>query len=637
MKTNRFKLLAVAISLILVSCKDYLDVVPDNIPTIDHAFVNRNEAERFLFGCFGFMPDIGNVHQDPALTAGDEVWFNEPLLDFTPDLHKIFKGEQGATNPLANYFSSKHDGNARGGKNLFTGLRDINIFLENINKPYDLSDFEKKLWIAEAKFMKAYFHFWLLQMYGPIPIIRENLPIDSAPEITKIYRDPIDEVVDYIVSLLNECAEDLPLRIEDEINDMGRPTKPIALALKAKVLTLAASPLFNGNTDYTNVVDNRGVQLFPQEYSTEKWIRAAEALKEVIYIAHEAGHELYDYNNSLYARFLDSSTIMAMQVRGAVVERWNPEIIWGNSRTSSNGLQRLSYPTISQATDDMLPTYAPPLNIVEQFYSSNGVPIEEDKNWQGIDWYGIKRGDEKHKYYIRENYETINLHFNREARFYGSIIFDGMRFYGQGRHADDENLFTIYLKFNNLPGGFYRSRHGITGYLSNKLIHYLTSSASGNINTYSYAFPIIRLADLYLLYAEALNEIKDVPDFEVYEFIDLVRNRTGLKGVVESWGEYSIEPDKPLSKEGMRDIIRRERLNELAFEGGRFWDLRRWKLSEQFYNKPIRALNVYGSGTDFYNVVTIFQPKYEKKDYLWPIRWSNIYINPNLLQNPGWK
>jgi hypothetical protein len=139
------------------------------------------------------------------------------------------------------------------------------------------------------------------------------------------------------------------------------------------------------------------------------------------------------------------------------------------------------------------------------------------------------------------------------------------------------------------------------------------------------------------MYAEALNEWKTAPDDEVYQYIDIVRARTGLKGVVESWENYSTVPDKPLTKDGMREIIHRERLNELAFEGSRFWDLRRWKKAEQYMNQPVRGLNIYGeTPAEFFKVQNVFDLTFEKKDYLWPIKQSDILENKNLVQNPGW-
>ena len=163
---------------------------------------------------------------------------------------------------------------------------------------------------------------------------------------------------------------------------------------------------------------------------------------------------------------------------------------------------------------------------------------------------------------------------------------------------------------------------------------------SGSVVFERYPFPIIRLADLYLLYAEALIEStegeNDIAD-EVYNCIDLIRERSGLKGVKESWSKYSINPEKVLTKSGMRDILRQERGIELALEGNRYFDVRRWKIGETEYNKVIRGWNIKEDNADDYYLITpIYQMKYSSKDYLWPIKKNNILINSNLVQNPGW-
>ena len=636
-----FKTFILILCISLASCQEYLNVVPDNIPTVDHAFKNRHEAEGFLYGCFSFLPSFADAGSNPALLGGDEVWYIDPVTGMSPRLWYIARGDQGTNAPLANYWGSKQNGDdLKGGKAMFTALSDCNIFLENIHKP--LTEEERTRWVAEVKFLKAFYHFWLFRMYGPIPLIKENLPISSTSEEVQRYREPVDEVVSYIASLLDEAASDLPLQIEDLMNDLGRPTQPMALAVKAQLLTLAASPLFNGNPDYADITDNRGIHLFPQSYSADKWKTAADALKTAIDVAHEAGHDLFDFKQTNYASKLNEKTILAMQVRGAATERWNKEIIWGDSNSNTDNLQRACHPIFmgGQGTGGLRKCYAPPLRIVEQFYTENGVPIEEDKDWVGIDPMGIKTASASDKLYIQEGFETINLHFKREARFYGSIIFDGGTFYGNSRTTTDNNLWVTKLKFGNISGGNTPTdRHSSTGYLCKKMIHYLSSvpDNSDQFTQHRYAFPIIRLADLYLMYAEALNEWKATPDQEVYEYIDKVRARTGLEGVVKSWQKHSLTPDKPKNKEGMREIIRRERMNELAFEGVRFWDLKRWKLAETYLNKPIRGLNIMGeTAQDFYQVKTVYQLKYAKKDYLWPIKQSVLLRNKNLVQNLNW-
>ncbi|MDR1122378.1 MAG: RagB/SusD family nutrient uptake outer membrane protein [Dysgonamonadaceae bacterium] len=634
----------IAFTILTVSCADYLDVVPDNITTVDHAFKSRYQAEGFLYGLFSFLPEFANPGSNPALMGGDEIWFSIDGDGLSRTLWNIPQGGQGTNAPLANYWTAREGEN--GGKPLFTALRDCNIFLENIHLPFDLTEDERIRWTGEALFLKAYYHFWLFRMYGPIPLMKENVEIGAVQNEVRPYREPVDEVVDYIASLIDSAVIRLPLSIEDVVNDMGRPTKAIALAVKAQALILAASPLFNGteengiDSDYLNVTDRRGIPLFPQSYSAERWQKATQALKEAIDMADAARHRLYDFRvtNSTLASSLNEKTILAMQVRGAATERWNDEIIWGDSRSNTDALQRGCQPKfdVLQGGGGINSNYAPTQRMVEQFYTNNGVPVDEDKEWVNIDPLEITAATEEDKFYIQPGYRTFRLYFNREARFYGSIIFKGGTLFGNGRTAD--NNLWVTADYFTIPGSHQGNfqRESITGYTCKKLLNF-RSSATPNSTTFTqerYAFPIIRLADLYLMYAEALNEVNG-PNAEVYMYIDMVRQRTGLRGVVESWRDHALDPDKPLTKAGMREIIRRERLNELAFEGSRFWDLKRWKLAEAYFNgKPIRGVVADEDGN--ISISEIFRLEYSAKDYLWPIKVSNLANNPNLVQNPGW-
>jgi hypothetical protein len=649
----------VVFAVTTVSCSDYLDVIPDNITTVDHAFASRYRAEGFLYGLFGYLPESANPSSNPALMGGDEIWFGLDGESVPHALWDIARGSQGTNNPLANYWAAAQNvgtGSGQyglnGGVPMFTALRDCNIFLENIHRPFDLGRDERIRWTGEVLFLKAYYHFWLFRMYGPIPLMKENIVIDAVEDDVRPFREPVDEVVDYIASLLDSAALILPLTIENAAGEMGRPTKVIALAVKAQLLTLAASPLFNGteeegaNPYYINETDRRGVHLFPQTYSAEKWQKAARAAKEAIDVAEEAKHRLYDFRvtNATLATSLNEKTIFAMQVRGAATENWNDEIIWGDSRNIFSFLQRACMPALS-SSHVVGPTcnYAPTQRIVEQFYTKNGVPIEEDKEWAGVDLLEKTTATADDRFYIEQNYNTFNLYFNREARFYGSIIFHGGTLFGNTRTADN-NLWVTKGSGNNSFGGLVPvvgqgsfARSSVTGYLCKKLLNFKSTlpSTSSTFTEEKYAFPIIRLADLYLMYAEALNEAGG-PNSEVYEYIDTIRRRTGLNGVVESWRDHALNPDKPLTKTGMRDIIRRERLNELAFEGSRFWDLRRWKLAKTYMdNKPIRGVIQDENGSfsvhEIYNMM-----RYDERDYLWPIKVSNLANNPNIIQNPGW-
>lgn len=111
-------------------------------------------------------------------------------------------------------------GDDYGGHNLWIGIRDCNIFLENIHKPLDLEDYERTRWIAEITFLKAYYHFYLMQLYGPIPIVDKNIEVNASIEEVRRYREPFDDCVNYVVGLLDNCMDDLPLIIESPALEM---------------------------------------------------------------------------------------------------------------------------------------------------------------------------------------------------------------------------------------------------------------------------------------------------------------------------------------------------------------------------------------------------------------------------------
>ena len=665
MKTKKsFKLtshirygIAGIIAGIFMGCANYLDIVPEDAATVDHAFANRNEARNSFYGCFAYLPAMGTVQGNLALLGGDETWYIRDPMQGASSMWRLALNEQNIVNPIANFWSSRQKGDANGGKYLYSGLSDCNIFLEKVGEAYDLDELERNKWIAQIKFLKAYLHFYLFRMYGPIPIIRTNQPLYAKGEQVSLYRNTVDEVVDYIVELLDECFADLPVDIEDINQDLGLPSQVVCLALKAQVLTYAASPLFNGNDDpeFANLKDNRGVFLFPK-YDANKWKKAAAALKAAIDFAEAHNYKLYDFRTaSQYAPVLHEHTIQAMQVRGATTARWGVELIWGDPNTNVQQLQQLCHPWVQSGNDYGQATFrmfAPTQRIVEQFYTKNGIPIEDDQQWVGVDPMGVRIAGEDERWHILKGYKTINLYFDREPRFYGSICFDGGIYYGNGRINQDNTTnhtysWVSYMRAQGIDGagwggsiGAGGNRYSSTGYLCKKLINPVSSTnTSGGFSHERYPFPIIRLADLYLMYSEALNEVETAPTAEVYKYIDSVRKRTGLKGVVESWSNHAIasQKNKPATKEGMRGIIRRERLNELAFEGIRYWDIRRWKIAEEICRQPIRGMNIRGTTFDeFYTVTTLFEQRFTKRDYFFPIKESTLLINSNLVQNPGW-
>lgn len=624
-------------TVILSSCSDYLNVVPDNIPTINHAFNNRVNAEKYLFTCYSYLPNPTDPNGNEALLGGYESWIAPEgwwYFDNSNNLWawRLARDGQNSNDPLLNSWDG---GNGAG--NLFVGIRDCNIFLENIDKPVDLEEYEKIRWVAEVKFLKAYYHYYLLRKYGPIPITDKNLPVSAKPEEVRVHREPVDDVVKYIAGLLDDCFEGLPDDIQNQTQEMGRITKSIALALKAKVLTLGASPIFNGNPYYANIKDNKGRNLFSTTEDPQKWVTAIAAIDSAIRFAESHGASIYYYKG--FDPITDSTRIK-LNVRGAVTQRWNSEIIWGSTK-NDNFLQQVAAVRLQNApaSSPIVSMMSPTIQVAERFYSNNGVPIEEDKTWDYPNRYKTSIAPKEERYYVKEGYETANLNLKREPRFYASLNFDGCIVYGNGVIGDSDysKLNYAQMKKGQTGGMTASEKYSATGYLPKKLVGVETVIKESNWTSKRYSFPMIRLADLYLMYSEALNESKAAPDADVYFWIDEIRKRAGLKGVVESWATYTNNSGEAKTKEGMRKIIRRERLIELAFEGEPYWDLLRWKEAENEFKKPITGWNVRGdNAAEYYEIKTITQPKFTIKNYLFPIKQNSLDVNPNLVQNWGW-
>ncbi len=641
------------LALLGSSCKKYLDFVPDNMAVLDDAFSMRSAAEKYLFTCYSFMPITGNVDYNPAFTGGDEIMIPVEMQGVDVVANDFLAhNAQNIVNPYIDYWAG--GGGVNGLKSLYRGISTCNIFLDNVHKVPDLYPDERMRWTAEVKFLKAYYHYWLLRSYGPIPLGKENIPITSEVDAFYLKRSPVDSCVGYIVSLLDEAAMDLPVRIDNTTAELGRITNPVALSLKAQVLVMAASPLFNGNTEFAGYKNKDGELLFNQTYDAAKWQKAAQACSDAIKACEAVGMKLYRYNSNEVTG-LPQEYVTQMSLRNSVTEKWNPEIIWANTQSWTsglNGLQANSQPKIDKdrASNFSFKGFlAPTLKMAELFYSENGVPVEEDKTWNGGDYSGrydiqtakgASDNSDKHRYYIKDDYTTSSLHFNREPRFYSSLGFDGGIWYGQGRFdpADaNKPLFWVEAKTMQVAGGSSGERYSGTGYWPKKLVN--AKNVIGVSNTYdveSYPWPEMRLADLYLLYAEVLNESAG-PSAEVFKYIDSVRSRAGLRPVAEAWTNYSKNPSKYTTKEGLRNIIHQERLIELAFEGKRFWDIRRWKEAPRLMNQPVQGWKIdQQTALMYYRVQSIFTQTFQLKDYFWPVKESELVINKNLVQTYGW-
>ena len=374
--------------LIFTSCEDdYLDVVPDNIATIDLAFNTRSTAENFLSTCYSYIPEHAHVEQNFSMLAGDEVWYyaeNDFYMNNETSF-RVAKGMQNSSSPYLNYW----EGGRGAPSSLFIALRDCNIFLENLVTVPGLEEEERLRWLDEVKVLKAFYHFWLMQMYGPIPIVESNISVSASAEETNVYRASIDEIVTYLTELIDEVieADNLPGLINYVYTEQGRITMPIAKALKAKILMLSASPIFNGNKDFSSLIDNQRNSLVNQSYDPQKWVLAKDALLEAIKSAEANGHSLYQFNQQLpIIGGVNDQITQELSLRAAITDPFNSEIIWAFSADWTGELQQWCQPRWSADHSALFgytkKSHAPTLNMVETFYTRNGVPIDEDISWE---------------------------------------------------------------------------------------------------------------------------------------------------------------------------------------------------------------------------------------------------------------
>lgn len=640
-----FYTLSLALILSVSGC-NYLDVVPDNdIETIETIFEKRDQAENWFKYCHTFlMPYTASIISNPAYTGADEVVAGDFLRQqFSYNWAGFFIGDglQMTADPYGNIWRKDAAYNA---------IRYCNTFLEKIWDVYNMDDSEKTLWSAEIKALKAHYYFELLRRYGPIILVPENIATNASIGEMKQPRRPVDACVEEIVALLDEAMKDLPPMKQKPTSRWAYHSLESAASLKALTLFYAASPLFNGNSAFANFTSKKGENFFNPTYDHEKWKRAAEATDTALMICLNNGKNLVSSGNgslrnimsdieesSLAKNFESNEAIFMIQYENRTLASWTK---WTRPYFRSND---------SDYNDQLLGCIAPSMKMVEMYYTNHGLPIDQDREWDYTSRYQI--GKETDSYYknvvLLDTDSILRLHLRREPRFYAHIAADrcyfqrGINIHAQKdvvRAYQGERFGTLYSQISS------SQTQNLTGYYMKK------GSRSTLSNTdYKNAFSneeacvLIRLADLYLMKAEAWNEYLDAPDKEhVYDPLNAVRTRAGIPTIEEAWENYSRNPDKIKTREGMREIIHREWDVEFAFEGRRFWNLRRWLTAEKELNTKLYGWIITGkTQRQFYNnfegpvVVWSKRQFLAPRDYLFPIRSEEILIS-GCEQNPNW-
>ncbi|MEP1489451.1 MAG: RagB/SusD family nutrient uptake outer membrane protein [Algibacter sp.] len=633
-----------AILLLGASCSEYLDVVPDNTVEVEHLFQTKAKAFSALATCYSFMPYNDNVN-NTMQTAGDEFLprLDPDYIDRNRGINLMKGGFQGTNDPILNFWDGRLAGTA-----LYDGIRVCNTFLNSISEVPDITESERTDWIAQVKFLKGFYHFYLINKYGPIIIADENLTPSDDPESVKQYRQTVDVCFDYVLNLIEEAIADLDDRRTPSFD--GQIDKTIAMSVKAKILMYAASPFFNGNSEfYSSFLNEDGVPYFNLEQDPEKWKLALDATEEAITQALTVGKSMYVYNEVPYAfdtaEDWEKSGVMkyAYSLRFAIVEPWNNELIWGLSniddRNTGNTFQTTTGIRLegSLETNNAWQWMAASHRMTELFYTKNGVPINNDKTFNYDNRLSIGEipdDDDYFRGYLQPLERTVNLYLNREPRFYAWLGTD------RGIWRSQQVRQNLKMRDGESPGGkIHPTDYLWTGIGIKKFGHPETTSDQRWQTTTFYPRAIMRLSELYLMRAEARNEYSG-PEQRVYDDLNIIRTRAGIPNIETVYSDANIvnNTGKHTDKVGLRDIIQTERLIELSFEGHRYDDIRRWKRASEFFKAPILGWNVEKSLTsEFYKLTTKQTREWiTPRDYLFPIKLDELRLNSNLIQNPGW-
>lgn len=526
----------------------------------DKIFYYMDRTKQVLSNIYGYLPtDYNSVDGAMRSSATDDavdVW------DIS-DIQKFGDGSWNAVVTIDNVWN-----------NMYAAIRTANVFLAEApgltfpetvyNVGYADAMKAYKLYPYEARFLRAFYYAELIKRYGDVPL---DTTVIKQEEANTIKPAAYDDIVKFIVRECDSAASKLPVTFSTFISqETGRATKGAAMALKARTLLYAASPLHNTGNDQA------------------KWILAAKAAKNLI-----------DQLNSTYT---------PLPVYGDVVNKLtSKELIFERRQASARSFEEAN--TAIGFIGGNTGT-CPTQNLVDAYeMKGTGLGINEPGS----------------------GYDPANPYANsgvaaRDPRLAMTILYNGAIW------KSPLTVETWYGGLNATP----KNNATKTGYYLKK--HLIESISLNPVNpgTAIHYWVLFRYAEVLLNYAEAMNEAYGPDaagpaplDMTARAAVNVVRNRQGV-----------VMPPFPagMAQSAFRDKLRNERRVELAFEDHRFWDIRRWKIGND--TRVIRGVDLTKNGTITYTPKVVETRIWDDKMYLYPIPQTELFINHNLVQNPGW-
>lgn len=646
MKRNILKLFC-ALSLIcgFASCTDYLDKTPDSTVNADEAFKNFTNFQGYVEEVYNCIPSKesnywcttfnwgedeilntgkGDSHETAHFDLGDyRYWYSDP---------QSFLHSNGLNSTSNDKFSHSLE-------HAWYCIRKCNLGLENLEKMTDCTQEEKNIIKGQLLFFRAWWHEELMEFYGGMPYV--DTVLDGSQALT-LPRLSFQECATKCAEDFRAAADLLPNDWDKTVigkktlgkNDL-RITKVCALGYLGKVLLWAASPLNNLKAE-VGASKNGDTYRYNVEFAAKAADALGEALSEVnsgktpYALAEYKYDNIYDHvaSEDSKTNFSDifrttgkgwkqpgsTEAILRAPYIGANGSNWNFTKNWGIK--------------INEIVQHDAVIHQPTANYVNYYGMANGLPLDDPES----------------------GFDPTHPFKGRDPRFYHDIVFDGFQYINTTIGKENPDYQFKYVQMYTGSNLRSSSSQGCrTGYYCQKLVPH-------QANRYDVMYewggalqcdlPYMRLADIYLMYAEAgaavqgANYKSNKCNLTAVDAINVLRDRVEAGHVAD---KYAANQQK------FMDEVRRERAVELAFEGFRWNDLQRWLLLTEYpYNiKTSQEFKRVGN-YDFtkkdprnaevagWSEKTILTRDFTEKHYLLPLKQSDVYLYPEFGQNPGW-
>lgn len=597
---KKYKLILCIISLItsITGCYE-LDVFPEDQLSSENFFKTQNHADQAMMGVYSLMTDddVFGIQFGFDCLGGVASGFDP--ASYTTIARGIYTTSEKV---ITNKFQKLYEGVAR-----------TNLILQNIDK-CEMSNELKLRYEAEAKFMRALFYFTLMDFWGGVPIYDETTIVSEEFMNMLKPKSDIESVRNFILSDLKDAIDNLPI-IWDDANK-GRATSGAALALKGKVLLYAgkydeAKTCFEDvcgevpNSKFTNVY-----KLYEEGENpySDLFKPGGDESSEIIFAVQNIGGVGQDFGMPT-TRYMGTRSSFgggwnSVMASIALVDSYEwkdgTNFSWTDSKPEYNWK---GYPTFNDVTE-------------------NDKGEKEYLTKQEIFYSKLTEDTKQVAEYTPHKQELLNMYANRDPRMMASVIMPYTKYKGwvNNKAKDMEFVITKEPGICNETNGFIRINGAIYEYYPFRkfVAEYDMNGEINNRDDTPINFPLIRLADIYLMLAECYIYSSEADLSKACSYINKVRDRKGVE----------MPHVNATTKEQAFKLLRHERAVELAAEGHSFSDMKRWKLLETL-NGPVYGFAVYDP---FYTRVV------SERDYLWPFPQTECDKNPSLAkeQNPGW-